>query len=480
MANETETPLFPIFLKLDGVPCLVVGAGPVAARKAAGLLRCGAQVTVVAPVRGPQMQALDSERLRWVARAFADSDLDHCRFVVAATDDASLNRIVAHGAERRGLAVNVVDDTKLSSAFMPAIVRRGAVTVAFSSSGYAPALSRKLKVLLERILPPSLDVMARVAAGMRAEVKRRVGSLAARTAFWNQAFDEVLTGGARTEAEIRDHWHRLVEHFPSDPVGEVYLVGAGPGDPELMTLRAVRFMERADVILYDRLVSDEIMARCRADAERIFVGKRKGHCAIVQEEIQALMIEQARAGRRVLRLKGGDPFLFGRGGEEAQALERAGIPYYVVPGITAALGCSAYAGIPLTHRDYAQACLFLTAHEARDVSGIDWAAAARPNQTVVIYMGLSRIGEIRDQLLQHGLARDTPAAVVAQGTTPAQRVIASGIAELPMHVSAAGLESPALIIVGGVVRLARAWREGAGGGDQGSARIRPSQSSCAS
>lgn len=479
MADDTETPLFPIFLKLAGVPCLVVGAGPVAARKAAALLQAGARVTVVAPERSPQMRVLCENQLTWVPRAFAESDLDQCRFAVAATDDTPLNRQVAAAAGARGIPVNVVDDAHLSSAFMPAIVRRGAVTVAFSSSGHAPALSRKLKMLLERVLPPSLEAIVRVAAHMRAEVKQRLGSVAARTAFWNQAFDDALLRGTGSETEISTRWRALMARCPSEPPGEVYLVGAGPGDPELLTLQALRFMERADVILYDRLVSDAILARCRTDAERIFVGKRKGHCAVVQEEIHDLMVRQARLGRRVLRLKGGDPFLFGRGGEEVQALERAGIHYHVAPGITAGLGCAAYAGIPLTHRDHAQACLFLTAHEARDVTGIDWAAAAKPHQTVVIYMGLSRIADIRDALLQHGLAPDTPAAVIAQGTTPAQQVIASGIAELPARVRAAALVSPALIIIGGVVRLAHAWNQPATR-DHGSVGARPAQSSCAS
>ncbi len=448
----------PICMRLAGQPVLVVGGGAVAARKVDLLLRAGARVTVVAP-RLERELAERHERgaLRHHARPFQAPDVAGMALVVAATDEAAVNAAVSRAARARGIPVNVVDDPEASSFVMPAIVDRSPILVAVTSGGRAPVLARLLRARLEAWIPAGYGRLARLAGRFRALVQQRLPSLAARRRFWEDVFEGPIAEQALAgdEAGAEAAMTRLLTAAAQAPApqGEVYLVGAGPGDPDLLTFRALRLMQKADVVLYDRLVAPAILDRVRRDAERIYVGKRRAHHALRQEEINDLLIELARAGKRVLRLKGGDPFLFGRGGEEIERLAAAGIPFQVVPGITAASGCAAYAGIPLTHRDYAQSVAFVTGHTQDGAVDLDWPALARPQQTVVFYMGLANAEAISRQLVAHGRAPQTPVAVVSQGTTPAQRVWTTTLAELPRLVAEAGVRAPSLIIVGEVVRL---------------------------
>ena len=447
-----------MFADLKGRPCLLVGGGEVAARKAALLERAGARLTVVAP---DLCSALEERVAKGAvghrARPFREDDVEGVVLVVAATDDAGVNAEVSRAARARGVWVNVVDDPAASTFVMPAIVDRSPILVAVSSGGRAPVLARLLRARLEAWIPAGYGRLARLAGRFRRAVQERLPTLAQRRRFWEDVFEgpiaeQVLAGD---EAGAERAMTALLENAAEAPPvqGEVYLVGAGPGDPDLLTFRALRLMQKADVVLYDRLVAPPILDRVRRDAERIYVGKRRAHHTLRQEEINDLLIRLAREGKRVLRLKGGDPFLFGRGGEEIERLMAAGIPFQVVPGITAASGCAAYAGIPLTHRDHAQSVSFVTGHTQDGAVDLDWPALARPQQTVVFYMGLTNADTIARQLIAHGRAPETPVAVVSQGTTPRQSVHTTTLADLSDLVRRRGIRAPTLIIVGEVVRL---------------------------
>ncbi len=449
----------PICIDLKGRPCLVVGGGEVAARKITLLERAGARVHVVAP---RLVEALESRRragaIHHLPRDFRDQDLDGMALVVAATDDPEINAHVSLAARARGLPVNVVDDPEASTFVMPAIVDRSPILVAVTSGGRAPVLARLLRARLEAWIPAGYGRLAGLAGRFRRRVQQRLPHIRARRRFWERVFE-----GPIAEAVLAGHEERaeremaaLLERAAAEPepaLGEVYLVGAGPGDPDLLTFRALRLMQKADVVLYDRLVAPAILDRVRRDAERIYVGKRRAHHALRQEEINDLLIRLAREGKRVLRLKGGDPFLFGRGGEEIERLAEAGIPFQVVPGITAASGCAAYAGIPLTHRDHAQSVAFVTGHTQDGGVELDWPALARPQQTVVFYMGLTNAETIARRLMEHGRAPGTPVAVISQGTTPEQRVYVTTLEGLGETVRTQEVRAPSLIIVGEVVRL---------------------------
>jgi uroporphyrin-III C-methyltransferase / precorrin-2 dehydrogenase / sirohydrochlorin ferrochelatase len=300
--------------------------------------------------------------------------------VVAATSRAAVNAWVAHQAEVRNIPVNVVDDRLLSRFIMPAIVDRSPVIVAVSSGGDAPVLTRRLREKLEAFLPSRIGRLAELAGAWRGQVKRRIRDPLQRRKFWERFFDgpaaaDMLAGRERQAQDSVEQSLRLADD--SNWRGEVALVGAGPGDPGLLTLRALRLLQDADVVLHDRLVSQAVLALVRRDAELVSVGKAAGHAPIPQEQINTLLIEHARAGKRVVRLKGGDPFVFGRGGEELEALAAAGVRFEVVPGVTAAAGCAAYAGIPLTHRDYAQSLTLVTGHfKVGEAHAVDWQGLA--------------------------------------------------------------------------------------------------------
>lgn len=448
---------FPIFIKLRDSRCVVVGGGAVARHKVNMLLKAGAQVTVIAPQLETELaQWRDTGRIAQVAARFAPEHLDGCRLVIAATNDAKVNREVSVAAQVRNIPVNVVDAPALCTFVIPSLINRSPIVIAVSSGGKAPLLARMLRAKLETMVPASYGRLAALAAEFRDQVKARFASMQERRIFWENIFqgpvaEQMLSG---QEARARQTMRALLSaEVTSPPRGEVYLVGGGPGDPDLLTFRALRLMQQCEVVVYDKLVSDEVMELVRREAQRIYVGKERDRHTLPQEEINQLLLRLAKEGRRVLRLKGGDPFIFGRGGEEIDTLIEHGIPFQVVPGITAACGVSAYAGIPLTHRDYAQSVVFTTGHLRNGTVDLDWPALVRPQQTVVMYMGLSGLNEICRQLMAHGLPADTPAAVVQQGTLPQQRVVTAILADLAQKVTMAGLKPPCLTIIGQVVRL---------------------------
>ena len=451
---------FPLFLALQGRSALLVGGSEHAASKLDLLLSAGARVSLVAEtVTGEIAHLIDDGRISWAGRTFDDADLAGVSLVIVATHDEALQARVSQAAQSRGVPVNVVDRPALSSFIMPAIVDRGPVTIAISTGGTAPALARKLRAEIERALPAAIGRLARFAEIFRGQVRRTLAEPRMRRLFW----DRVFNGGigelalAGDEIAARRELIRLLDSARRDTAptqGMVHLVGAGPGDPDLLTLKAHRLLQRADVVVYDRLVSPEVLAMARRDAERIPVGKRRGHHAVPQQEINQRLVALARAGKSVVRLKGGDPFVFGRGGEEIEALVAAGVAVEVVPGITAALGCAASAGIPLTHRDHAQACVLVTGHTKEGVAALDWQMLSRPRQTVAIYMGIEGLPTITRQLMQHGLPAATPVALIADGTTDRERRVVGTLATIERRAARAELGGPTLCILGEVVSLA--------------------------
>jgi uroporphyrin-III C-methyltransferase/precorrin-2 dehydrogenase/sirohydrochlorin ferrochelatase len=446
----------PIFLDVRGQPCLLVGGGEVAARKCALLARAGARVTVLAPELGATLRAeLAAGRIAHRAARFADADVEGQAVVIAATSDQAVNRAVAAAAKARHVPVNVVDQPALCSFILPSVIERAPLVVAVSSGGASPVLARLLRARLESMIPAAYGRLAALAAEFRERVKARFTG-AERRRFWERALQgpiaELVLAGRDAEAR-KGLEAALADTRLAFSGGEVSLVGAGPGDPDLLTFRALRLMQQADVVVYDRLVSRPILDLVRREAERIYAGKERAQHALPQEDINALLVRLAREGKRVVRLKGGDPFIFGRGGEEIETLAAEGIPFQVVPGITAAAGCASYAGIPLTHRDYAQSVVFVTGHLQDGSLDLNWRALAQPRQTLVFYMGLLALEQLCARLVEHGLAPATPAALIQAGTTPQQRVLAGTLATLPGIVRASEVRAPTLIIVGEVVRL---------------------------
>ncbi|PSW29046.1 uroporphyrinogen-III C-methyltransferase [Photobacterium phosphoreum] len=449
----------PIFADLKRRPCLVVGGGNSAWRKTRMLLKAGADVGVIAPKLNADFEAaIAAGQVRHIGEEFTPSDLDGIFLAIAATPYKALNALVYQSANQRQVLVNVVDDTQRCSFIVPSIIDRSPIIVAISSSGKAPVLARLLRQKLEAILPQHLGKMASLAGGFRGYLATKLATFSGRRAFWEQAFNgrfaDLVAVGRHSEAQQALE-QQLQNHTP--PTGQVALIGAGPGDAGLLTLRGLQLMQQADVVLYDYLVSDEVMALVRRDAELVCVGKKAGFHSVPQEQTNRLIVEYAQQGKRVVRLKGGDPFVFGRGAEELEVLVEAGIDFQVVPGITAAAGATAYAGIPLTHRDYAQTAMFITGHLKPDGKQLDWSTLARGNQTLVIYMGLMKSNHIQQQLLQHGRAPDTPIAIIERGTQATQKVLTGQLhelADLAQHTA-----SPSLIVVGEVVKLSHklAW-----------------------
>jgi uroporphyrin-III C-methyltransferase/precorrin-2 dehydrogenase/sirohydrochlorin ferrochelatase len=450
--------LFPLFASLRNRTVLVVGGGAVAQRKVTALLASEARVRVGAPTLAPALQALASAgRIEFLEGHFEPHWLDGAWLAFAATDDPLVNRAVAVAAESRRIWVNAADDAELSTFHLPARVQRGPLQLAISSGGGAPMLARHLRERFEAQLDDSLGTLATLFLRHRRSIRQVLPDLAQRRPF----FDRVLEGeGARRarQGDVPGAERALLVELSSPTVaahpGRVALVGAGPGDPGLLTLRALRLLNEADVILHDRLVSAEVLALARRDAEWIEVGKQAGNHHVPQHRTNALLIEHARAGRVVVRLKGGDPFIFGRGGEELEALQAAGIPFEVVPGITAAVACGAYAGIPLTHRDHAQAVSLVTAHCSGDVDTVDWAALAQERRTVAVYMGVAELERVRTRLLAHGRKATTPVALVEHGTRPQQRVVVGTLDDLARLARSHAVQSPALLFIGEVAALA--------------------------
>jgi len=450
--------LHPLFLDLRDRRVLVVGGGAVALRKVEALLGSGARIAVGAPQLHAGLAALAaSGRIAHLPGRFAADWLDQHWLAIAATDDAATNAQVAACARARRIFCNVVDDAGLSSFHSPALVRRGPLQIAISSGGGAPMLARHLREWLEVQLDDSWGALTVLLARHRARIRRRFPDLGERRRWFARLLQGPLPARLRRQDPIASEQALLavLEAGGADTQpGSVALVGAGPGDPGLLTLRALRLLNEADVILHDRLVSDAVLAMARRDAHYIGVGKQAGDHRTAQDGIHALLLEHASAGKRVVRLKGGDPFVFGRGGEELEFLRRHGIAYEVVPGITAALACAAHAGIPLTHRDHAQSVRLVTAHCAQSVDSLDWAALAQERQTLAFYMGVAGLETIRGRLLGHGRAGTTPFALVENGSRPQQRVITGTLEELPEAAARHAVRSPALLIIGEVAALA--------------------------
>ncbi|WP_407275227.1 siroheme synthase CysG [Halothiobacillus sp. DCM-1] len=452
----------PLFFDLQQQSCLLLGAGEVATRKLALLREAGARVEIVARELSPEIQAqLDDGTVIHRAETFAEAQLDGKVLVICATDDAALNARVADAAKARQIPVNVVDDPAQCSVIVPAIIDRDPVTVAVSSAGTSPVLARWIRSRIESLLPPSLGALARFMGSKRPAVKAALAEVGARRRFWERFLDSAipnqLAAGQVTQAEAA--FTAQLAGTPSHQ-GRVVLIGAGPGSPDLLTFRALQRLQEADVIVHDRLVPEAIVALARRDAERIYVGKCRDAHSVPQAEIGALLVRLAQEGKIVARLKGGDPFIFGRGGEEAQVLANAQIPFEIVPGITAAAGCAAFAGIPLTHRDHAQSVRFITGHTQNGQLDLDWAHLAHGRETLVFYMGLGATRTICQSLIAHGLPAHTPAALVEHGTTARQSVRLGTLRTLPDLID--GAASPSLLIIGEVAALHAqlAWFEG--------------------
>ncbi len=449
----------PIFLDVKDQPCLVVGGGEVASRKVALLRRANARVTVVSPALSETLATLASAGdIEARSRPVQASDLDGMRVVFAATNDKAVNAEVSSLARARGLPVNVADQPELCNFIMPSVIDRDPIQIAVSSGGASPVLARQLRARIETLIPSTYGQLARFVEEFRQQVKKALGKTSLRRMFWEKILqgpvaEMVLAGQHRAAREaLRQH----LQAFAADPEqkhGEVYLVGGGPGDPDLLTFRALRLMQQADVVVHDRLISREVLDLTRRDAQRIYVGKERDNHAVPQEEINQLLARLAKEGKRVLRLKGGDPFIFGRGGEEIETLAAEGVPFQVVPGITAASGTAAYAGIPLTHRDCAQSCVFVTGHLKDGSMDLNWDLLVQPHQTVVVYMGLAGLKTLCAKLIEHGLPPDKPAALVQQATTQNQRVFTGNLSTLPDRVEKVRIQPPTLIVVGDVVRL---------------------------
>ncbi len=450
----------PLFLDIKDRLVLVAGGGEAAARRVGMVLKAGGRVRVVAAEASPALkELLERDGVEWEARGFKAGDLEECALVFSATEDEDLDTRISSLAQDVGIPVNVVDRLPLCTFIMPAVIDRSPVLVAISSGGEAPILSRVLKAKLESFVPHGLGRLARLAGEVRERVTDAIPDGTLRRRFWEGFIhgpiaEYVLAGKTDAARELLDD---TLANAGKDPVhgpeGEVYLVGSGPGDPDLLTFRALRLMQQADVVLHDRLVPDGILNLVRRDAERVFVGKRPGDHTMRQEKISQLMVKLAKEGKRVLRLKSGDPFVFGRGGEEIDSLASEGITFQVVPGVTAANGCAAYAGIPLTHRDHAQSCLFVTGHMKDDQLDLNWEALVQPRQTTVVYMGLYSLPALTERLIAHGADPETPAAIVDNGTREQQQVITAPLAELAEKALKADLQGPAVIIIGSVVTL---------------------------
>lgn len=448
--------IFPISLKLQQQPCLIVGGGHIAYRKALLLAKAGAKIDVLAPeIDDSLLQLVQQSQGQYVQDVFSSSTaLRHYRLVIAATDNNLVNQQVFAACEAENVLVNSVDDPPHCRFMVPAIIDRSPLVISVASNGTSPVLSRQIRTQLESSIPHGMGKLAEFSGQWRAAVKQKIVNPEERRIFWEelyasplkeQVFNDNLEAANQSIQQALAEWQT--------PKGEVYLVGAGPGDPELLTLKALRLMQQADVVIYDRLVSAPILELCRRDAEKVYVGKARSNHAVPQEGINALLVKYAQAGKRVCRLKGGDPFIFGRGGEEIQELYEAGVSFQVVPGITAASGCAAYAGIPLTHRDYAQSVRFLTGHLKEGSPELPWSELVYENQTLVLYMGLVGLESICEKLIAHGQRADMPVALISKGTTPEQKVVVGTLANIASKVEQHQIQAPTLTIIGEVVNL---------------------------
>jgi len=447
----------PIFINVRQKPCLVIGGGDIAFRKINLLIKAQAKVDCLSPLFCEGITNLSQNGdVNLIQKRFESDDIKDYAIIIASTDDSSVNALISKSAKKARIPVNVVDSPELSSFIMPSIVDRSPVIIAVSSAGRAPVLARIIRAKLETVIPSAYGVLAEIAGEYRQKVKDRFSKIKDRRAFWESIFSGVIAekvfSGRINEA--KDDIEKQLKQASQMELGEVYLVGAGPGDPDLLTFKALRLIQQADVVLYDRLVSKGVMELVRRDSELIYVGKKGGSQESTRQiDINDQLVELAKSGKRVCRLKGGDPFIFGRGGEEIESLSEHGIPFQVVPGITAASGCSSYAGIPLTHRDYSQSCRFVTAHLKNGTTNLPWDEFVIDQQTIVFYMALSGANYICQKLIEHGMDKDMPIAIIEKGTMPEQKVYISSLTKLPDLLATEDIHAPTLMIVGEVVKL---------------------------
>jgi uroporphyrin-III C-methyltransferase/precorrin-2 dehydrogenase/sirohydrochlorin ferrochelatase len=448
----------PINIDIKNKKCVVLGAGDVAFRKIQMLNKAGAHVICVAKdfhkdikLLSKKIELIDADVLEYLNR----TNLKGTVLIISATANQKLAHVIYKKVSELNILINTVDDKELCTYISPAIVNRNPIIISISSSGSAPVLARKIRESIEKIIPYNIGKLALFANSIRSQVKNSLSSMIDRRKFWENFFNS-SESSQYLDTDLLPTSQKIIKKFSENikQVGEVYLVGAGPGDPELLTIKALRLMQQADVVLYDNLISDEILELVRRDAELINVGKSMSNHRVKQIDINQLLIDHALKGKRVCRLKGGDPFVFGRGGEEVQALKKAGIRYQIVPGITAAIGCASYAGIPLTHRDYAQKVVFVTAHCKNSIDTLDWKSLAQKKQTLVVYMGLMKSQFLVEKLLSNGQSRITPVAIIENGTCQNQRVIIGELYELPKLIRDNFVKSPALLVIGEVAKLA--------------------------
>ncbi len=450
----------PIFLDIRDRPVIVDGGDTIAARRAERALSAGAKVDVFNPELCNEFRELISNpNLTHHRRALSENDLKGAAIAYGASDDADRDAILYQAAKTHGVLANIADVSRYCDFITPSVVDRSPLVVAISSGGSAPVIARILRARIESLLPSAYGRLAAFVGNFRDKVSDTLKTTLDRRRFWENMIegpvgDLFLAGSAESaERHLLAELKAVTSDNPGRRIGEVYLVGGGPGDPDLLTFRALRLMQRADVVLYDRLVGKDIISLIRRDAERIFVGKLPEQHTMQQEDISQLLVDLALQGKRVLRLKGGDPFIFGRGGEEIEKLAEHDIPFQVVPGVTAAAGCASYSGIPLTHRDHAQSCMFVTAHGKDGVLGLDWEALIRPSQTLAVYMGLSNLKYLRKEIIARGVTSDTPAAIIDNGTRPNQRVVVGTLSDLVEKAEEADLKGPSIIVIGSVVTL---------------------------
>ena len=486
---------FPLFFKLEDRKVLIVGGGDVALRKADLLSRAGACITVLAPTIMAEIQALLSDsKHQLIYENYHKTYMTGARVIIAATDDETLNHQIHADATEINIPVNVVDTPPLCDFIFPAIVDRNPIVIGISSNGKAPVLARLLRARLETLIPQGYGKLAKLAGDFRAEVKSKIPTLTGRRQFWERAFEgqvsELMFAGNETQAaaqlkadldetaakidrtsnadtqipqtaisvtDSKDQPQQHPEHSAASseqtPIGEVYIVGAGPGDPELLTFKALRLMQQADIVYYDALVSPQVLDLCRRDADKVFVGKKRSNHAVAQLGINELLVNSAKEGRRVVRLKGGDPFIFGRGGEEIESLRAHGVPYQVVPGITAANAAASYAGIPLTHRDHSQSVRFVTGFLKAGAPNSNFKSFLNTDETVVFYMGLHSLARLTEGLIEAGRNADTPIAIISNASMPNQQVLTGTLATIVAQQEQAQLPTPALLIMGDVVAL---------------------------
>ena len=453
----------PLFFKLEQRPVLIVGGGEVALRKAELLDSAGAYITFIAPSFEPRLREkfANNSVHQLIESPYYVSVLEDKTLVIAATDNDSVNAQVFEDCQARQIPVNVVDNPALCTFIFPAIVDRDPITIAVSSAGKAPVLARLLRAKIETVIPPQYGKLAGLAGQFRDKVKAALPNVTARRKFWEQAFEGQVAEAVfahRMDDAAQQLTQLLTQHTEHQPtnkaeLGKVYIVGAGAGDPDLLTFKALRLMQQADIVFYDNLVSQPILDLCRRDATKIYVGKKASDHAVGQERINDLLVEHALQGKRVLRLKGGDPFIFGRGGEEAERLVAAGVAFEIVPGITAATAAASYAGIPLTHRDYAQSVKFVTACLKTNTMNDNFTDLLDDRQTVVFYMGLNQLDKLTTGLIQAGKAVDTPIAIISNASLPNQQVLTGTLNDIVAKQAVAKLPAPALIIMGNVVKL---------------------------